>query len=153
MIAIGKKFWSLPRLERVTLPAAYVLLGVAYVVIRTVPFRQLVAQMGEPYGTTALVPLVSRRKLVRARRVGWVVQTAARLTPWPSNCFAQALVCALFFRQFDVPHGVYFGVAKSDADKGGLEAHAWVVSGPLAAVGGPSFERYGVVGCWVWWAD
>lgn len=171
MTRLVKKYWSLPRLERVGLSMAYVMLGLAWAAIHTVRFKQLVSYLGTSRGISSVVPVVNRSTAVRARRVGWVVQTAARFTPWPSNCFAQTLVAATLLQRLGVPHGIYFGVARDEASDAvaprlgvwtglyqrpavgsGLKAHAWVASGPCAVVGGRSFEEFGVVGCWVWWA-
>ena len=170
MTRLVKKYWSLPRLERVGLPMAYVMLGMAWAAIHTVRFKRLVGYLGESKGIEPVVPVVDRHSALRARRVGWVVQTAARFTPWPSNCFAQTLVSTALLQRLGVPHGVYFGVARDEgaevssasvwgvpyrrpAVSSGLKAHAWVASGPCAVVGGRSFGEFGVVGCWVWWAS
>lgn len=170
MIGLAKRYWALPKLERVCLPVAFGLLGVSFVAIHTVRFKRLVAFLGTAHGISPVVPVINRPQWRRARRIGWVVRTAARYTPWPSNCFAQSLTSAWLLKRFDIPFGVYFGVAKkqakgdetSDGERGvgndpvargeaaGLDAHAWVASGPCRVVGDYSFDRFAVVGCWVW---
>lgn len=154
LIVLARRYWSLPRLERLGLPVAFGFLGVAYIAIHTMHFKRLVRSLGEAHGTAPLIPLVNPSQWQRAKRVGWVVQTAARHTPWPSNCFAQALTSAWLLKRLKVAFGVYFGLAKQadehNADDARLDAHAWVASGPCWVVGRYSFDRFTVVGCWIW---
>lgn len=165
----AKRYWALPKLEKVGLPVAFGLLGVSFVAIHTVRFKRLVNFLGTAHGISPVVPVINRPQWRRAKRIGWVVQTAARYTPWPSNCFAQSLTSAWLLKRFQIPFGVYFGVAKKPAQShggtgvdrggeahasaGGLDAHAWVASGPCRVVGDYSFDRFAVVGCWVWQVD
>jgi hypothetical protein len=145
-----KRYWTLPRHERLGLPAAFVLLGLSRLAILVLPFKTLVGRLGDGHGTEAVVPVVSRSALQHATRIGWVVRTAARWTPWTSNCFAQSLTSAVLLQRAGIPHAIYFGLAKNDQQRAGLDAHAWVATGPRAVVGGHSFDRFVVVGCWLW---
>lgn len=137
------------------LPVAFVLLGASRLAILSLPFKHLVAPLGRPHGVAPVVPLVNGSALRHARRIGWVVRTAARWTPWSSNCFAQALTSALLLRRLRIPHAIYFGLTRNDRPHNGqrhcgLDAHAWVAAGPCAVVGGHGFDRFVVVGCWAW---
>jgi hypothetical protein len=150
VINLAKKYWALPSFERVGLPVAFGLLGIAVMTIHTIHFKRLALGLGKAHGVAPLVPLVDRQQWQRARRIGWIVRTAARYTPWLSTCFAQSLTSAWILKRFNVPFAVYFGVAKKNPEEGGFDAHSWVASGPCAVVGGHSFDRFSAVGCWVW---
>jgi len=148
--SLVRRYWALPKFERVGLPVTFGLLGIALVMIHTVPFKRLASGLGTAHGVDPVVPLIHRQQWRRARRIGWIVQTTARYTPWPSTCFVQALTSAWLLKRFDIPFGLYFGVAKANSEERGYDAHAWVTSGPCPVVGGQGFDRFSVVGCWVW---
>ena len=137
-----KRYWPVP--------FAVILLAAARIAAAIIPFRHLAGHLGQTHGIEPVTPLVSKKALARADRVGWVVKTAARLTPWISTCFAQSLLSAALLRRLQIPHAIYFGLAKNTQQPDGLDAHAWVAAGPCAVVGGRGFTRFVVVGCWVW---
>lgn len=137
-----KQYWPVP--------FAVILLAAARIAVAIIPFRHLAGRLGKAHGIEPATPLVPKKALARAHRIGWVVKTAARLTPWISTCFAQSLLSAALLRRLQIPHAIYFGLAKNTQQPGGRDAHAWVAAGPCAVVGGRSFAQFVVVGCWVW---
>jgi hypothetical protein len=69
--------------------------------------------------------------LEAGRRLGWVVQTAARRGPWPANCLQRSLVLWFLLRRRGLPGELRIGVrrapgAEMDAP---LAFHAWVEQG------------------------
>jgi hypothetical protein len=131
--------------EQLAFVPVWLLLGVARLVIVTISFERVARALGSAMGTHAVVPLLSPRQQVRARRVATVVPWVAAHTPWTSNCFPQALVARLLLGASAVPWVLCFGVRR-DAD-GALAAHAWVAAGPVNVTGGASFGRLTVVAC------
>lgn len=113
--------------------------------------RHLLGEHRSPRATgpdTSPVPLLLRgRDLDRARKIGWTVQTAARRTPWRSECFPQALTARLLLRAARVPHVVTFGLRRDDA--GTLKAHVWVAADQVAVTGGSGSAWTGV-GSFAW---
>jgi len=119
-------------------------LGFARLTILTLSFRRLVPKLGISIGLTPWLPLIEPVQEQRARLIGQVVRQAARVTPWESNCFPQAVVARVLLGYYGVPYCLFFGVRRK-ADDGEFDAHAWVASGRVRVTGGYCFSRYTVV--------
>lgn len=130
------KFWLAP---------IWLLLGVSKALIFTIRFQRLATRLGQPVGVAPWVPLVTPPQQARALQIGRAVRLAAKYTPWDSNCFPQAVVARLLLGWYGVPYALYFGLAR-DAQTRETQAHAWVMSGPVAVTGGHSFAQFTVVG-------
>lgn len=151
MQGVVQKLRSLARLsgfEIAWLLPAWILLGLFRLAILLTPFRHLARWLGVHEGIAAWVPLLDPSAEARALSVARVVQTAARHTPWDSNCFPQALVARLLLGAYGVPYAVFFGVMR-DVEANSLKAHAWVSSGRVSVTGGRSFDRFTVVAFFV----
>ena len=71
------------------------------------------------------------------RRVGWGVQTAARLIPG-TTCLPQAFAAQILLARKGYQARVRIGVARDE--RSAVIAHAWVLSGETIVVGGPAEE-------------
>lgn len=90
-------------------------------------FGGLAAPAGDPGGIVVADVAEARRMTRRLRRV------ADRL-PWRSTCLVRALAGAMLLRRRGITGAtIRLGVRKT-ADK--LEAHAWLLFGPEALLGG-----------------
>lgn len=116
--------------------------------ILLVPFRRLALGLGESSGSTAWVPLLDAREEAMAVAISRIMQSAARNTPWNSNCFPQAVVARMLLGFYGVPYVLFFGVTR-DAAGAKIMAHAWVAAGRIRVTGGEGFSRFTVVGCFV----
>lgn len=143
-----RSFGRLSRFEKVWLLPAWLLLGIARLLILLVPFRLLAARLGEPGGAVAWVPVLGAREELMAVAIARIVQSAARNTPWKSNCLPQALVARTLLAYYDVPYALFFGVTHN-APGTMLNAHAWVTAGRVRVTGGSGFGRFTVIGCFV----
>jgi hypothetical protein len=123
---------------------AWVLLWPARVVVLTIPLRHIVRLYGSDHGVNAAIPLVSEAQIKRARTIRDAITLAVRYGPKSANCYPQALVARLFLWSRGVPHALFFGLRRSP-EKPQMDAHAWVMAGPLAVTGGYSFDRFTVV--------
>jgi hypothetical protein len=123
-------------------------LGIARLAVLMVPFRRLSAVLGKGAGSAPWIPILSDAQRLRALHIGRTVRTMARFTPWDSNCFAQAITARLFLGLYGLPYALYFGLMRDAASKG-MNAHAWIVAGPVRVTGGQSFEKYTVVAMYV----
>lgn len=147
---LARGFGHLGRRDQVRLVAAWSLLGLSRLAILLLPFTVVRRALGEhrhPSNATdrptePLAPLT----LHRARRIGAIVQLAARHTPWRSECYPQALTARALLGLARVPHVVSFGVRR---DGEALVAHAWVhVDG--VPVTGLTGHDYTEVGSFAW---
>ena len=151
MRTIQRKWRALrarPREELRHLLPAWPLLGAARALVLTMPFSQLMARFGMRLQQGYWVPLLAAPQEASARHVGRAIRTAARYTPWRSNCFAQALTAHVLLRRQGIPHTVFFGLTRS-AGTQALTAHAWVCAGRVAVTGGLGFDAHTAVGCFV----
>lgn len=144
-----RNFFRHPLAEQAAFVPVWLLLGMARLAIRLVPFDRLAAALGTARGTHAAVPLLSRGQQARARRIAAIVPWVAAHTPWDSNCFPQALVARLLLGLAGVPWSLFFGLQRDD--ERALSAHAWVAAGPVNVTGGASFGRLTVVACFTSW--
>lgn len=133
-----EKFWFFP---------SYLMLGVARLALMILPFSAIAPRLGCSMQTAAVVPLASPSESSLARHIGGAIRMAAGYTPWDSKCLAQAMVAAKLLTLSRVPYGLFLGV--SPDGRGGLKAHAWVCTGPVAVTGGHSFYDFTVVGTFV----
>ncbi len=137
-----KNLMRRPRFELFWLLPAWVLLGLHRLMIKTIPLRYFAPYFGSQLGVASFVPLLSPVQTRRAIALGRVVQTAARYTPWESNCFPQALTARQLLAWYGIPYSLFFGVQTAP-----FAAHAWVVAGRVRVAGGESFSCFTVVSC------
>ena len=124
---------------------AWFLLGLSKLIIHLVTFRRLAPLLGRHYGAVFLVPVLREESERRALFISRAIRTAARYTPWDSNCFPQALAARILLGLYRIPYALHFGLARETMGSD-LEAHAWVVAGRIHVTGGNSFETHTVVG-------
>lgn len=141
------QYWRrMPVSERGWFFTALPLLGLARLGILTLPFRWMAPLLGHNHQTAAFVPLASPEQWRQALAIGRGIRTAARYTPWESKCLAQAMVARCLLGLSGLPYGLYLGLRKEEKEAGGMAAHAWVCTGPVAVTGGHSFGQFTVVG-------
>ncbi len=146
---ITRKINSFSRLrpfEKAWLLPAWFLLGLCRLLVLLIPFRLISAHLGAPYGTVAWVPVLDAREEVMAHAISRIIQSAARNTPWKSNCFPQAIAARVLLGLYGVPYTLFFGVSH-DASGAELNAHAWVTAGRVRVSGGGSFGQFTVLAC------
>jgi len=142
-----KSFQQLPRNTRLVLPLVWLLLGTARFTIFALPFSWVRYWLGGEQQTAPWLLRLPASIETQARTIGQQVRTAARFTPWESNCFTQALVARTLLILQRIPHTVFFGLRR---EHGQLKAHSWVMCGRVAVTGGQVFGYYTVVGCFEW---
>ncbi len=128
-------FWLFP---------AWLLLGLYRALILTLPLKRMAPFYGEDLGVENWVPLANPAQIRRARDIRSTISIAAKYCPWTANCYPKALVARSLLRLYRVPHAIYFGLARSEGPNC-IDAHAWVMAGPVPVSGGASFGRYRVV--------
>jgi hypothetical protein len=136
-----------PPEEKLWFAPAFLLLGLARAALLTVPFRRIAPLLGHNLQAAVAVPLAGEQEVARALHIGRAVRTAARYTPWESQCLAQAMAARVLLGVNGLPYGLYLGVSKRG--ESGVSAHAWVCTGPAAVTGGRGFGQFAVVGTFV----
>lgn len=140
VVTIMRKYWRLPKHDRLLLLEATILLAVAAMAIGILPFR-LVGRLA------ALLP--SRQKPSRdmseaiVQRIRWALGSCASRVPWRAMCFQQGLAAQLMLRRRGIPSVLYYGAAPDD--QRGLSAHVWVRFDDIEVVGGDIASRFAVL--------
>ena len=132
------KLAALPASDRRLLAEAGLLLLRARIELAILPFAKVVAthsgqiSRGGTAGAAAQIP-----------RVGWAVETAARLSPLPLTCLPQALAAWWMLQSRGYPARLIYGV--SNDGEAGFLAHAWVEVDGIPVVGGRAAQGYTVL--------
>jgi hypothetical protein len=122
---------------------AWLMTGLARLLVLLVPFRLLAPGLGRHHGVSAFIPLLDEKQQAKALSIGRAVRMSSTLAPWNANCQAQAISARILLGLFDVPHAIFYGLAKDPVAK--LKAHAWVACGPIQVTGGYAFDEFTVV--------
>ena len=141
--ALGK-WLRAPWADRLALLEALLLLSLAQLAIRYVPFRRLAGCFGE-VGLESGLELPDQQAAA-VRRSQWAIAAASRRLPWPCRCLAQALAAWLMVSRRGIAGTVYFGVRPDPDRAGALLFHAWLRCGSQAVTGGRG-EAYQRLGC------
>jgi len=143
-----RKVAALSWADRWLMVQVFILLGVARLTLRLIPFRRLARYLGLLHTETP--PDASPEQMAQARRVALAIARVSHYTPWTSNCLPQALVAKHWLRRRRIPTTRYLGVALTktdDAPRSAMTAHAWLRCRPLLVTGGRGHERYTVTAC------
>lgn len=82
-------------------------------------------------------------KLAAARRIGRIVETVCRHTPWESKCLVKAIVAKIILRYYGINNTLFLGVGRYEGDD--LVAHAWLRYGETIITGGHGTEKFTIV--------
>jgi len=131
------------RTEQRLLLEAFVLLGVARLLVLCVPFRWLARTLGEHMRESAQEVASTEAEL--AMLVGRAVQAAANNTPWQSVCLPQAVTGQWMLKRRRIATTLYLGVMKAEHKPEQLAAHAWLRCGSRILTGAAGHRQYTVV--------
>lgn len=114
-----------------------VVLLLARLALRLVPFRSISRMLGPVTAADTLVPPPPKpRDMIRARATAWRVAGIANALPWHSTCLVRALALVVLLRRRRISGAcIRFGVTYKD---GALTAHAWVLLDREVLIGGGS---------------
>lgn len=141
---MAKRGASLPWFYKLWLLPVWIMLSLSSLAVKLLPGRMLIGLIGETSGVDPWVLLVTSNEAAAASRIAGVVGLAARCLPWEVKCLAQTLTARIVLRLNKVPHSIFIGVSRRKESQT-IEAHAWVVTGPVTVVGGDSFGHFAVV--------
>ena len=135
-----RKFWRLPRHDRLLLIEATLWLAIAGFAIAVLPFRNVGRLATRPVRRPVLP---QQARLTEVRRIRWAIVAAATRVPWRAMCFQQGLAAQFMLRRRGIPSVLYFGAAPDD--ERGLCAHVWVRDGDVDVIGGEIASRFAVL--------
>jgi hypothetical protein len=122
---------------------AFLLLGLARIMVVVLPFRILAATLGRHRMETD--HQVSPPVTDLALKIGQAVRAAACHTPWKSVCLPQAVAAQWMLRRRGIAGTLYLGVAKDKTNPDKLTAHAWLRCGNQILTGAGGYQAFTVV--------
>lgn len=125
------KFHRIPWKMKIMFFIAYMLMGLVRMCVLLLPFRFIAPILGQKNQTSSLE--VSRDTLTKATKIGYIVNTSSRFTPWESKCLVRAITAILLLRLLRIPCTLYLGMGKDASNK--LIAHAWLRCGEVIITG------------------
>lgn len=130
----------MPGPARCSLVEAALWLGIARLCVLVLPYRWVVIVLSLRDRVDG--PSAAAETEEAIARVIWAVATAARHTPWESNCLARAIAAKVMLRRRRIGSTLSLGVRR---DSEALTAHAWLSRDRSPLVGGAEAFRYAVV--------
>jgi hypothetical protein len=128
------KFLNLSSIEQRLLIRTWILLALIRLGMALVPFstlRKLLYRFRSMLGSV--------EKEFSEDRLVWSVGVVSRFVP-KATCLAQAITTQLLLQQAGHQACLHIGV--TEAEKGGLKAHAWVESQGKVLIGGIDLNQY-----------
>lgn len=122
-------------------PIIFILLGIARIIILTIPFRVITRIFLESRNKKYLF---TTRKMKVIMDLAKSITIAAKYTPWASKCLVQALIIRLFLRIYSLPNIFYIGISYDKDDK--FLSHAWISVEDITVIGGQnSFLNFKII--------
>ena len=132
------RFLKLPWKFKLISIIAFFLMGVVRFGIYFLPFNRISPLLGKKNISTSVE--VERDVLRKAAKIGFVVESISRFTPWESKCLVKAITAQLLLRVLRTPSTLYLGMSKDESNK--LIAHAWLRCGNLIITGASESENF-----------
>jgi len=117
-----RKFWGLPRAERMLLVKSWLLLGAIGLGLSVLPFGVMRRLLEKGARERALRPPVDD---ATSKKVVWAVTAASRYVPRGGTCLTRALAVRHLLARRGTWTNLRIGVMKEGKDAS-LGAHAWV---------------------------
>ena len=120
------RFLQMTKRQRLLLLEATLMLGLARLMLSTVPFGRIVPWLER-------MPDASEPDTAAVQEVRQAVTIAARNVPWNAVCLPQAMAAKAMLARRGQGSALHLGAGPADAD--GFMAHAWLVAGGEIVVG------------------
>jgi hypothetical protein len=125
-----------PGREKLLAAEALVVLTIAWMVIKLLPFRRVARWLGREGAEQAPAP---PHGLEVADDVARAITRAVRYHPLKPVCLPQAIAGRFMLARRGIPSTLYLGVRKGDV---GLEAHAWLTVASVFVTGGGNADQF-----------
>lgn len=144
---LARTFQRQRRPVQLAVVEATVLLAVARLAVRLVPFKYIERRLGPRMSETS--PDLSADDLDHVRTVSRAIRLVSPHTMWTSNCLPQAIAAKSLLRRRGVGSTLYIGAAlepiAGDLARRDMRAHAWLRAGTVYVTGGDGSTSFGAI--------
>jgi len=149
MVRNIRKFLGLDATAQQLLIEAFISLGSARLLIKTISFKRITSLLEhEPYKTESPTLVDSEEKTAHA--IGDAIRIAASHTPWESACLVQVLAAQKMLSKRNISGVFYLGAGRDSNTTDQLHAHAWLKCGNKIITGEAGHERFAVLSTFSW---
>lgn len=134
------KFLRQPSQRRGLLLEAALMLTLARLALRLVPFRQLNPFFNRPVRGSQVN---GRRRESLRKEVAWAIDRTAKILPGETVCFPRGIAAQALLRRRGVGTTLYYGVTTGNGN--GSTAHVWVQDDAQGVVGHHDIEAYHIL--------
>jgi hypothetical protein len=128
-------------------------LVLAWIALRVLPFRQVVARLGDQVSPDEAAARIGRsgadRERALAQDIGWAVTRVAAHVPFRAVCLQRAVAAKMMLRRRGIRSVLYLGVANDSPRGGQLSAHAWVDAANTAVTDRPVATAFTELTCFM----
>ncbi len=131
-----KRFWHWSTEEKRYFLLAYYWLAVYSLRLKTTPFKKLIA--------LSLQSPRKNRTSLTPQRIGQLIRTARKYSPFPCLCLVQALTARRLLTQLGFEPIITLGVNKA-GENNTMKAHAWCKVGRFFVTGGDVHAQFAAI--------
>lgn len=124
--------------EKILFFRAFIVCGIARIIILLVPFNKIKRYIGKYNEESSFDIENSEYKLIK--KIAWAVNSASGLTPWQSKCLVKALTAQIMLKKYNIYSTLYLGIAKDKERE--IKAHAWLRCGSIILTGGHEMNNF-----------
>ena len=128
--------------SRLLLLEALFFLGLARLLMLSIPFKKLASIMGK--ANTETIMERSEKSDQQKNTLRRIVHQASEKTWWESKCLVRAIALAWMLKRRGYSYTIYLGVGKDEKNE--MIAHAWIRSGDVWLSGEEQRDKFTVVG-------
>jgi hypothetical protein len=138
------RYWRSPFNDKLALLEASVLLTFAQLLTKFVPYARWSRLLGPIASGEALT--ASAHDDLIAKKIAWLVDTAARYLPSGPVCLPRAMAAKWMLARRRVPSTLLLGIRRQQVDAlSGAQLHAWLRAGDRTITGGDSADGFTVM--------
>ena len=135
-----KSFLSIPGSGKLLFVEAVFTSAWVKIILLLFPFSKVAKWLGKANVNYAENNIPEEAGIVK--KVQTALKLCDRYTPWPTECYTQALTAKLLLKRRNITGILYFGFRKND--NGELMGHAWLKSAGIVVTGFCDFSLYTV---------
>ena len=139
-MSLFRKFFSLPRYDKLLFLKTLGVSLVVKIVVFTLPMRWYSRYLDQA-GRSLSGNFTDNEGMIKSITIA--VRRCSRYAPWPTKCLVDAITAKLLLQWHGISSTLYLGVSKENRKK--LVAHAWLKCGERFITGRKGYQKFTVV--------